>query len=219
VSLSTRKILRRLYPGWDRPVLPPQPSLLLRAALRSRGIALRTLKWAAPWTGVLLVLAWFVGLFSYYNVFVAMTTQIEEDWANIGIVTQERHHVVANLTQMAVGFSNQVRAVQFTIAKERTEATPRTDAEPKPNEAALTGVAEQYPPLRLTENYQQLSTSVVETEHQVAEKLTRYNNDVNDYMTACTQWPGNMFAYFLGFESKAFVVIVPERLKFKEVGR
>jgi LemA protein len=90
---------------------------------------------------------------------------------------------------------------------------------PKELEALLARirlVAEQYPQLRLTENFQQLAGAVVEVEHRVAELIIQYNEDVKSYMIVRTQWPGRHFAAVFSFERRQFMAIDPEGLKFRE---
>jgi len=69
--------------------------------------------------------------------------------------------------------------------------------------------AEQYPNLRLTENFQQWSQAIIDTETRIAEHLQVYNQRVNDYTTLLKQFPGNIFGAVWGFEAYEFYV--PER--------
>ncbi len=66
--------------------------------------------------------------------------------------------------------------------------------------------AEQYPNLRLTENFQQFSTAIVETETRITERIEIYNERVNAYTTALRQFPSNVFGKLWGFDGYAFYV-------------
>ena len=65
-------------------------------------------------------------------------------------------------------------------------------------------VAEQYPQLRLSENFQQFSTAIVETESAIAEQTSAYNDAVNLYSTRMKQYPARFFARLSGFEEYEF---------------
>jgi LemA protein len=67
-------------------------------------------------------------------------------------------------------------------------------------------MAEQYPKLRLTENFQQFSTAVIDTESQIAKQLSLYNKAVNDFTTILMQFPGNIFGRACGFEPYKFYI-------------
>ncbi len=78
-------------------------------------------------------------------------------------------------------------------------------------------VAEQYPDLKLTENFQQFSTAIIDTEIKIAERISEYNTAVNTYTTTRTQFPGNVFAATFGFASHDFHTPDKELLSFKTV--
>jgi LemA protein len=78
-------------------------------------------------------------------------------------------------------------------------------------------VAEQYPQLKLTENFKQFSEAIIETEHKIAEHLILYNNAANSYMNIVTMFPGNHYAWIFGFKKIEFYKVLPSELEFKEV--
>ena len=205
---------------------------------------------------------WFFALWYYHNVFVAMTSKIDGDWADCEVVMQERHHITVSLTRMVVAYSQHERDLLTKLTDLRVGREPALDVKtgkaaagaaaagataqektaalaPPPSQATvakameqigqlgpkqlenmfshLQVVAEQYPQLKLTENFQQFSRAIVETEHRIAELLMQYNKDVNSYMTVRTKYPGRHFAGILRFAPKSFIVVDPEETKFREV--
>ncbi len=61
-------------------------------------------------------------------------------------------------------------------------------------------VAEQYPDLKLSENFQKYMDAILEFENKIAELRMDYNDSVNEYSTVKDQFPGNIFADILKFK-------------------
>lgn len=261
MSLSSRKILHRLYPEAAKPALPAAPQ---RRALTVSVAA----GWVVSWVrhvgvvglcAIVVLTVWLYGVVRYYNTLVAMKSKAEGDWADTLVVMQERHHIMVNLARVVGDYAQHERdlltkitelrvgPVQTTAGREAVAATAEQDAKkgvapapdakngnagvaPQPVQveklnakqlealfARIQLVAEQYPQLKLTENFQQFSAAIIETEHKIAEHLILYNGDVNAYMTVRTQFPGNHFAWLFGFEPMEFFTADPAELQFREV--
>jgi LemA protein len=76
--------------------------------------------------------------------------------------------------------------------------------------AALGGlrvVAEQYPELRATENFQQLQRQLSELEDEIQASRRIYNSNVQSYNTRIQQFPASIIANQGGFEEKPFFEI------------
>jgi LemA protein len=75
-------------------------------------------------------------------------------------------------------------------------------------EAALKSifaVAEAYPALRATENFQKLQDELTDTEDKIMASRRFYNGVVRDFNTKRKVFPTNIFASMLGFkEDKEF---------------
>jgi LemA protein len=249
VSASPKKLLNRLHLSNPQQG-QPQPDGIRSIGPAGRSKPRQRLHWTFKLgIGVMVSVVglWAYGIVYYYNLFVAMKSKVEGDWANVEVVMQERHHIVINLNRLVVDYAQHERELLTKVTEIRgAPSSPRPTGEaaeavkpkpPTPEEvaAALKGVdqlgpkqlealfsriqmvAEQYPQLKLTENFQQFSTEIVETEHKTADLLMQYNKSVNLYMTERGQWPGNHYAAILGFEPKAFFMVDAEELKFREV--
>jgi LemA protein len=71
-------------------------------------------------------------------------------------------------------------------------------------------VAERYPDLRLSENFQNFMDALVEAESKIAEQRMIYNQRANDMSTALGKFPGLIFAKIYGFEAPPFFESEPE---------
>ena len=77
----------------------------------------------------------------------------------------------------------------------------------------LFAVAEAYPQLRATENFQQLQDAAGDTEQKIAVSRQVYNDTVLTYDNAIQTVPTNLIAGIFGFESRTYFEIdepVPE---------
>jgi LemA protein len=78
-------------------------------------------------------------------------------------------------------------------------------------------VAEQYPALRLTENFQQFSKAVVDTENAIVLHVETYNKAVNVYTTVLNQFPAMVFGRLCGFREYDFYRPGRKTLAFRPV--
>jgi len=65
-------------------------------------------------------------------------------------------------------------------------------------------IAERYPDLRLSENFQRFMDALVDAENNIAEQRMIYNQRANIMSTALGKFPGFVFAKIYGFEAPPF---------------
>ena len=94
----------------------------------------------------------------------------------------------------------------FTAAQEAKTVEDQARAE-----NALTGaigrlfaLAEQYPQLRATENFQSLQADLADTEQKIAVARQIYNDTVQTYDTALETVPTNVVAGMFRFEERQY---------------
>ncbi len=71
----------------------------------------------------------------------------------------------------------------------------------------LRAVAENYPTLRATENFQQLSRNLSELEDEIQASRRIYNSNVQSYNTDIQQFPGSIIANQGGFTKRQYFEI------------
>src|SRR4029078_8597754 len=69
---------------------------------------------------------------------------------------------------------------------------------------SLFAVAEAYPQLRATENFQQLQEEVTDTEDKIQAARRFYNGSVRDLNIKIQTFPTNIFAGMMGFKIREF---------------
>jgi LemA protein len=71
----------------------------------------------------------------------------------------------------------------------------------------LRAVAENYPTLRATENFQQLSRNLSQLEDEIQASRRIYNSNVQSYNTEIEQFPGSIIANQGGFTAREYFEI------------
>jgi len=161
-------------------------------------------------TAVAVVLALLV--VATFNRLVRLRNRAENAWAPIDVQLKRRSDLVPNLVEAVKGYASHERETFEAVTNARAAAQgARTVEERGQAEGALTAalgrlfaVAEQYPQLRATENFQQLQQQLTETEDKIAVSRQVYNDTVLTYDTALETFPTNLVAGMLGFEPRAY---------------
>jgi LemA protein len=147
-----------------------------------------------------------------YNRMIARRNAVDNSWAQIEAALQRRHDLIPNLVESVKGYATHERKTFEDVTAARSGAVTAT-APPAlaAAEGALTAaigrlmvVAEQYPELRATENFQQLQSQLSETEDQIAITRRVYNDTVQTYNTLIQIFPVVLIARPLGFRAREF---------------
>jgi LemA protein len=162
----------------------------------------------------LLILAGLIYVF-VRNSMVSLRNQVDEAWSGIDVQLKRRHDLVPNLVETVKGYATHERETFEKVTQARAAAMQASGpAEASQAEsqlsAALGGlrvVAEQYPDLRATENFQQLQRQLSELEDEIQASRRIYNSNVQVYNTRIQQVPWSIIAKQGGFTEKPFFEI------------
>jgi len=150
-----------------------------------------------------------------YNRLVRLRNSTENAWAQVDVQLQRRHDLVPNLVEAVKGYAAHERQTFEEVTQARTAAQgansveEQADAENQLTAAIgrLFAVAEQYPDLRATENFQQLQDQLEQTEQKIAVSRQLYNDAVLTYDTACETLPTNVIAGMFNFAPRRYFEI------------
>jgi LemA protein len=156
---------------------------------------------------LLLVVVWFV-----YNRTIGRRNAVDNSWAQIETALQRRHDLIPNLVESVKGYAKHEQSTFEEVTKARSGAVsakaPGTQAVAEDALTAAIGklivVAEQYPQLRATENFQQLQQQLTDTEDQIQITRRVYNDTVQTYNTGIQQFPAVLVANAFHFEPRQF---------------
>jgi LemA protein len=149
------------------------------------------------------------------NSIIAARNRVDESWSGIDVQLKRRHDLVPNLVETVKGYAEHESATFEKATKARAEAMQASSVgETAKAESKLTGaltelraVAENYPTLRATENFQQLSRNLSELEDEIQASRRIYNSNVQSYNTDIEQFPGSIIANQGGFTAREFFEI------------
>ncbi len=154
---------------------------------------------------VVIVLLWGV---AQYNGFVRLRNLVQEAWRQIDVELHRRHDLIPNLVETVKGYAAHERGVFDEVTRARAAAAGpgAGPAEQAAQEAALSqalgrlfAVAENYPVLRASENFQQLQAELTNTEDRIAAGRRFYNANVRELNTKVETFPANIIAGMFSF--------------------
>ena len=161
---------------------------------------------------VAIVLPVAILLVTLYNRLVRLRNRAENAWAQVDVQLRRRYDLIPNLVETVKGYASHERTTFEEVTKARTAAQQaQTVQEQAQAENLLTqaigrlfAVAEQYPELRATENFQQLQTQLEDTEGKIAVSRQVYNDAVLTYDTALETVPTNIVGSMFSFQAREY---------------
>jgi LemA protein len=161
---------------------------------------------------IVILLLVLVGMF---NKLVRLRNRAENAWAQVDVQLRKRYDLIPNLVETVKGYAAHERGTFESVTAARTAAQQaqgvqqQAEAENILTQALgrLFAVAEAYPQLRATENFQQLQAELTNTEDQIAGARRIYNGNVQSYNTRIQTFPGTVFAGVFGFTKREFFEI------------
>jgi len=149
------------------------------------------------------------------NSIIAQRNRVDESWSGIDVQLKRRHDLVPNLVETVKGYAAHESQVFEKATKARSEAmAAHSVGETAQAETQLTGaltdlraVAENYPDLRATENFQQLSRDLSQLEDEIQAARRIYNSNVQAYNTDIQQFPASIIAKQSGYTDREFFEI------------
>ena len=136
----------------------------------------------------------------------------ENAWAQVDVQLKRRHDLIPNLVETVKGYAEHERGTFDEVTAARTAAQqaqgPQAQAEAENVLTQALGrlfaVAENYPQLRATENFQQLQAQLSETESSIAISRQVYNDTVLTYDNALETVPTSIIAGIFNFRPREY---------------
>ena len=153
-----------------------------------------------------------VALVVIYNGLVTTKIRVDEAWSDITVQLKRRVDLIPNLVDTVKGYAKHEKSVFEEVTKARSAVTGATGvAETAEADNMLTGalkslfaVAEAYPDLKASTNFQDLQAELVDTEDKIQAARRFYNASVRELNTKIKVFPTVIFAGMLGFSEREF---------------
>jgi LemA protein len=156
----------------------------------------------------IVVLLLVVFIIAAYNGLVRLNQQSDEAWSDITVQLKRRLDLIPNLVDTVKGYATHEKTVFEDVTKARSAvvnasgpaATAKADNMFEQTLKSLFAVAEAYPQLKASDNFQKLQDELTDTEDKIMASRRFYNGVVRDFNTKRKTFPTNIFANVLGFK-------------------
>jgi LemA protein len=143
-----------------------------------------------------------------YNGLVRLNQQSNEAWSDITVQLKRRADLIPNLVSTVKGYASHEKSVfeDVTAARANTLSaqTPgqaaKAEGDFQKTMKSLFAVAEAYPDLKASQNFQELQAELTDTEDKIQASRRFYNGVVRDFNTKRKTFPTSIFAGMLGFK-------------------
>ncbi|WP_113663934.1 LemA family protein [Pedobacter nanyangensis] len=167
---------------------------------------------------IVLLLALFSGC--GYNSLVKLDETVKTSWSNVETQYQRRADLIPNLVNTVKGAAKFEESTLTAVIEARSKASQITIDPDKLNEdniqkyqaaqgqitqalGRLMVLTENYPQLKATDQFRDLSAQLEGTENRITVARKDYNDAVQVYNTKVRSFPNNLTAGLFGFSQKA----------------
>ena len=150
-----------------------------------------------------------------YNRFIRLDNLIKEAWSDVNVQLKRRYDFIPNLVELVKGYMKYEAKTLKEIVALRNTAIHQNGPNQKVNsENKITehikhvfAVAEQYPDLKSSEQFKELSDNLADIENTLQVARRYYNATVRDYNIALRVFPSNLLASFMRLKEKPYFEI------------
>lgn len=147
-----------------------------------------------------------------YNRLVAIRQQCDQAFADIEVQLKQRHELIPNLVETVKGYADHERSTLDAVVQARNAAVmaqgpaawARAETRLSGALRQLLALAEAYPNLKASGNFQELQTNLTRVENKLAELRRSFNAMVQGYNSMIQQFPTVLFARTFGFAPHEF---------------
>ena len=164
--------------------------------------------------GIIFAVVFVVILFAVmiYNRLVRLRALVKEAFSGITVQLRRRADLIPNLVETVKGYATHEKATFEAITEARgamtgasgVAATAAADAQMTGLIGRLFAVAEAYPELRASENFQQLQGELSAIEGELQSARRYYNATARDLNTRIQSFPDMLFARPMGFGEEPY---------------
>jgi LemA protein len=147
-----------------------------------------------------------------FNSLVSLNRRADGAWSDIDVQLKRRWDLVPSLVETVKGYARHESSTLENVVAARSQAkeagsmVQRGESELGLSTAVgrLFAVAEAYPELKATQNFQELQKSLVDIENTVQYARRYYNAVVRDLNTLVQSFPSNLVASAMGFAERTY---------------
>jgi LemA protein len=183
-----------------------------RLARVSDGETLPSRNMLALWIAIGIVVVILLWLVIGYNRLVRLRNEAEQGFSGIDVQLKRRADLIPNLVETVKAYAAHESGVFERVAEARAQSlAARGVGQAATASVAMTaaltglfGIAEAYPELRASENFQRLQAELSDTEDKIAAARRYYNTTVRRFNSLIQSVPTNLIARLGGFREREF---------------
>ncbi|HMO41179.1 MAG TPA: LemA family protein [Saprospiraceae bacterium] len=160
---------------------------------------------------VVLLAVWLIGM---YNGFIKLRNKVDEAWGGIQIQLKRRYDLIPNLVETVKGYATHEKETFERLVQARSAAlqVPASDIQGQAQAQgaianalkSVFAIAENYPELRASENFQQLQNALMEVEDNLQMARRYYQATVRDFNNKVETFPSMIIASVFNFAKQPF---------------
>ena len=167
---------------------------------------------AIGWIILIIVAVLIIAIIAMYNGLVSSRIRVDNAWSQIDVQLQRRFDLIPNFVETVKGYASHESETLEKVTSLRTSwANANTVAEKAELDNQLSGalktimaVSENYPDLKSSQNYIQLSDELAGTENRISQARRQYNEAVKEYNLSIRKFPANIIAGMFNFDKKPY---------------
>jgi LemA protein len=170
----------------------------------------KTLRTIAIVVAVILLIA--MPIIGGYNKMISLEQKVKVSEGNIDTQLQRRSDLIPNLVETVKGYASQEKDIFIKIADARAKLAgaktmpdkAQADSELGSAVSRLLVVVENYPDLKSSQNFRDLTVALEGTENRIGTARQDYNTSVENYNTTTRKFPNSIIAGIFRFDQKPF---------------
>lgn len=164
------------------------------------------------WIIVIVVVVLLAIIIAIYNGLVKTKVRVDEAWSDITVQLKRRLDLIPNLVNTVKGYATHEKDVFEKVTEARANAlnaqgvkqTAQAENQFEGALKSLFAVAEAYPQLRASENFQQLQNELTDTEDKIMASRRFYNGAARELNIKINTFPSNLIAGMFGYKPREF---------------
>lgn len=165
---------------------------------------------------VVVIVAIIILVVSLYNRLVKERNKTKNAWSQIEVQLKKRFDLIPNLCETVKGYAAHESGILQQFAQARANYQKASESQDIPGMAEadaklskafnilVNAVHEQYPELKANANFQEMQTTLKETEEKIAYARQFYNDIVLKYNNMREVFPNILIANMFGFKPAEF---------------
>ena len=157
---------------------------------------------------VAIVLICLIAFISISNNLNRYQVKIDEANSGIDVALTKRYDVLTKMIEVVKGYAKHEKETLFEVINLRKEMSlgekAAENAKMDKNMEKINVLAESYPELKSSENYNTLQKTIVDVEEHLQASRRMYNANVSKFNQALVTFPSSMIASMKGLTKKDF---------------